>query len=639
MGTDSAVRLTVSAVRQRIYEATHSGKHSSGSIAGQIFHRVAACALSNDHPAYWQANLTDEFDVEEWILLLYDYVVGPDLTRFHSALRDSGEDVLTLWSGVRSFARWFCELLRESVSNGAIAYDRATEQWLENQPLFHSEYEVEACFQRPEWSRPVVVVGRIDQLIRAAANRCCIVELKLGEGSLEADMVQACLYYELLGEERGSASVVRFGQAQTPEETVLSGEWIQQEWAQLLNLIGAMAGVVPHMTSRQPVSGEEGSRWPKPPTEEEVALGKKLVRALREFGADAQLIDQPLVGPSFVRFLVEPGRGVSTSKIEKRGADFQVRLQLEQEPVISRVDGHIAIDVQRPEREFVPFVDAARWITARQSDKGNAVVPIGIDLRGDIHGLDLARECAHLLVAGAPGSGKSEWLRTAIASLIVTNSPDTLRFVLIDPKKVSFAGLEESPFLWREDALVDSPDTAVLCLMEDLVEEMSKRYVKLKSALADDLDSYYQKTGEIIPRIVCFVDEFAELLIGGGRLQRDEFERSFIRIAQKGRAAGVHLILATQRPSRQIVSGVLKANLPGKIAFRVSNRTDSNVILDRGGAQNLLNKGDLLYSFGGEPLRLQALSLGEAERQTIFHGEGFALEEMSKDSEPHSSAA
>jgi DNA segregation ATPase FtsK/SpoIIIE-like protein len=222
------------------------------------------------------------------------------------------------------------------------------------------------------------------------------------------------------------------------------------------------------------------------------------------------------------------------------------------------------------------------------------------------------------LVGGTTGSGKSEWLRSAVASLLVTNGPDTLRLVLVDPKKNAFSELAGSPFLWRTDSLLDAPDGFVLAMIEDMVEEMTRRYGLFKHAGADDLVRYRRKTGEALPRVVCVVDEFADLLLAGGKRQRDDLERGFLRIAQTGRAAGVHLILATQRPSRQVVSGVLKASLPGKIAFKVANRIDSSVLLDGGGAQNLLGKGDLLLSSGAGLVRLQSPWLSEEERPALF---------------------
>jgi DNA segregation ATPase FtsK/SpoIIIE-like protein len=298
-----------------------------------------------------------------------------------------------------------------------------------------------------------------------------------------------------------------------------------------------------------------------------------------------------------------------------------MRLRLEQEPRIGRAAGRIAVDIERPQREYVPFGSLSTALAAEKRAGRKSRVLAGVDLMGTVHFVDLARDAPHLLVGGVPGGGKSEWLRSAVASLLVTNTPDTLRLVLVDPKKNAFAELTRSEYLWQADSLVDSPEGNTIPLLESLIEEMQRRYELFKRERADDLAHYAAKTGAAPPRLVCVVDEFADLLMGGKRGERDEIERGFIRIAQMGRAAGVHLILATQRPSRQVVSGVLKANIPGKIAFRVANRVESGVLLDQGGAQNLLGKGDLLLSAGSyDLLRLQSAYMSEDERRSAFGG-------------------
>ena len=523
--------------------------------------------------------------------------------------------MLTVWRGVESFAHWFTGLLAEAMAAGAIRYDERGETWLGAGELFLTETELAATLQEPGWTGEVVVAGRADHLVRVAENRWCVVEFKLGGGHAESDAAQACLYHELLGGGDGAAALVRFGGAAEPQQMVLAGEWIQEARPKLTALIGALAGVTV-AGSAEPARRVPGY-WPRPANDAEIELGKLLIRALQEFHADARLVAEPLVGPTFVRFLLEPGRGVSASRIEKQGANLQMRLQLEQEPMIGRAAGRIAVDLQRPQREYVPFgslrasLDSAGGASSR--------VLAGIDLLGKVHFIDLATDSPHLLVGGIPGGGKSEWLRSAVASLLVTNTPDTLRLVLVDPKKNAFAELARSEYLWHPDSLVDSPEGRIIPLLQDLIDEMYRRYELFKLEKADDLAHYAGKAGAAPPRLVCVVDEFADLLMSGGKAEREEVERGFIRIAQLGRAAGVHLVLATQRPSRQVVSGVLKANLPGKVAFRVANRVESGVLLDRGGAQNLLGKGDLLLSAGGYDLvRLQSAYLSEEDRRIVF---------------------
>src|SRR5262249_53511057 len=155
-----------------------------------------------------------------------------------------------------------------------------------------------------------------------------------------------------------------------------------------------------------------------------------------------------------VRYLLEPGRRIPVNRIMGQSANLQVRLQLDAEPMISRSVGRIAVDVQRRDREVVYFGELRSRLNAERKEVGNSRLLTGIDLTGKIEFIDLAKDAPHLLVAGVPGSGKSEWLRAAVASLMVTNNADTLRLILIDPKKNAFAELRGSAYLWRPDALI-----------------------------------------------------------------------------------------------------------------------------------------------------------------------------------------
>jgi hypothetical protein len=624
---DSPARLSVSEIRQKVFEVSGRPSEGAGNLAGSLFHRVASCALDPNHPAYWETVLSSTLSEEEWLAALYEQALGPELVRLQPSLVHSGAEVLQLWHGTQQFVAWFCGLLREAANAGRLRYDGQSERWLGATQLFQSECDVERAFMEPGWSSPVIVCGRLDQFLRSGPDHWCVIEFKLGGGHPEADAAQVCLYRELLGGS-GVAALVHFGGELQAHEILFPQRALEQTRPKLVALIGALAGVsgsgnkptLERTDSIETAMGRPTSTsWPRKPGEDEAETGKRLERTLHEYGAEAQIAGEPLVGPAFVRYLLEPLRGVTVSQIEKRAAELQVRLQLDQEPIIHRVEGRIAVDVQRRSREFVSFDSVRAALPAAEADPGAAKVLAGVDLRGNVHFLDLARDCPHILVGGGTGSGKTEWLRSAVASLVVTHAPDSLRLAVIDPKKNAFPELAGSGYLWRQDALIDAPDASVLSLLEDLSEEMSRRYGLFKTAAADDLSSYRRKAGEPLARIVCIVDEFADLLMSGGRRQRDAFEECFIRIAQMGRASGIHLILATQRPSRQVISGNLKANLPGKIALRVSTRVDSGVLIDRSGAQNLLGKGDLLLAgLSSEPLRLQSVWLSEEERRSIF---------------------
>lgn len=636
-------RITVSEVRQAIFRVSGRSAEGAGSVAGQIFHRAAECALAEEHPACWKRVLTADLDEEEWLASLYTRVLGPELARMQGALADSGQEVLKLWRATQQYVHWFCGLLREAMDCGRVRYDAQREEWIGADSLFQAECDVEKVFFESGWSGPVRVSGRLDQFVRGGADRWCLVEFKVGGGHAEADAAQACLYHELLGG-AGPAALLHFGNEGGTEEMLLPSASMAKARKKLVELIGALAGVIPDHKPAVSVSGAVHAepatrRGAGAPTgknaetsaatrrgtpnghEADADMGRKLEQALAEFNAEARVIGEPIVGPTFVRYLIEPERGVPVRRIEGCGPNLHIRLGLDQEPVIHRVEGKIAVDIQRRQRELVPFDSLRSRLDANHSEQGCSKVLAGVDLRSQMHFLDLARECPHLLVGGGTGSGKTEWLRAAVASLIVTNTPETLRLAVVDPKKNAFTELAGSPFLWREDALIDSPDSAVLSLLRDLIAEMTRRNGLLGEAGADSLVDYRRKTGRKLPRLVMVVDEFAELLLFGGRRQRDAFEEGFIRIAAVGRAAGIHLMLATQRPSRKVVSGNLKANLPGKIALRVVTRVDSGVLMDQPGAELLLGKGDLLLAgLTSDPVRLQSAWLSESERRRVLRG-------------------
>ena len=616
-----AIRLTVSDIRQKIFEISGEPSRGVGALPGQMFHRAADCALRSSHPASWQSVLTQELDADEWAQKLYDEVLGPDLAKSQLVLQQSGSEVWQLWCAVRSFAIWFCGLLAEAMKRGLIKYDARKECWLGADSLFEQECDLVATLREPEWTADVTVTGRADHLIRVDQNQWCVIEFKLGGGHAEADAAQACLYHELLGGGVGSAALVRFDGSLKPNQILLSSEWIGEARPKLMALIGALAGVTNEKTLG-PLRPKPPTTWQKPPGEVERQQGQRLLEALKEFKADATLACDPLVGPTFVRYLLEPGRRIPARRIMGQGANLQVRLQLDEEPMIGLSAGRVAVDVQRRDREFVPFGELRDRLNAEKKEAGNSRVLAGIDLTGRIEFVDLAKDTPHLLVAGIPGSGKSEWLRTAAASLMVTNTSKTLRLIIVDPKRNAFSELSGSSYLWKPDALIDTPEGGVIPLLIELIDEMQRRYELFARVSADSLSDYQLKTNQQFPRLVCIVDEYAELLMGAKKkTDRDQIETKFVRIAQMGRAAGIHLVLATQRPSRQIVTGVLKANIPGRVALRVSNRIESGVVLDQSGAEFLLGMGDLLLAAASStPIRLQSAYLSEPDRREIFRG-------------------
>jgi DNA segregation ATPase FtsK/SpoIIIE-like protein len=225
-----------------------------------------------------------------------------------------------------------------------------------------------------------------------------------------------------------------------------------------------------------------------------------------------------------------------------------------------------------------------------------------------------------MLAAGTAGSGKSEWLRMMLAGLISANTPDTLRIVTLDPKLAAFNDLERSRFLWKKSSWW-IPGTGPLAseIFEELVEEMDRRYRMTRETGADNLTEHVEKTGKPLARIVCVCDEYFAL-VAQNKDEKKQIEHAVTLLGAKGRAAGIHLVLATQQPSRATISGAIQTNLQCRVALTLTSPIESNMILGASGAERLTLRGDLLYKDFGNPVRLQAPYLPETERVGLFRG-------------------
>jgi DNA segregation ATPase FtsK/SpoIIIE-like protein len=247
--------------------------------------------------------------------------------------------------------------------------------------------------------------------------------------------------------------------------------------------------------------------------------------------------------------------------------------------------------------------------------RGSANVPLGVDSANHLQFADLSSSGrSHVLVAGTTGSGKSEWLRMVVAGLIATNTPDTMRFVTLDPKLAAFGELERSHYLWRSNSWwIPNTECAASELFQELIDEMDRRYELVHAAGSDNLREYVDKTKRPMPRIVCICDEYFAL-VSQQKQEKQAIEQAVALLGAKGRAAGIHLILATQQPSRATISGAIQANLPCRVALYLQNPIESNMILNQPGAERLTGSGDLLYKDFGTPVRLQAPYLLPEER-------------------------
>ncbi|NJM21260.1 MAG: cell division protein FtsK [Richelia sp. SM1_7_0] len=332
------------------------------------------------------------------------------------------------------------------------------------------------------------------------------------------------------------------------------------------------------------------------------AIGEELVTTLQSFAINVDLIGT-VVAPSFIRVKLKPQLGVKVNAIQKLYADLQVQMALENPPLIEPQAGYISVDLPNPNRQAAIFDDYIK--SDKLPNSVSVKIAIGVNLEGKLVEADLSDpNTCHFLVGGTTGSGKSEFLRSQLLSLLVRYSPQYLQIALVDPKRVTFPEFEKMP--WLYSPIVKDSDSAI-ALMEDLVNEMELRYQRFETAGCNDLGSYNQCSQEPLPRIVCIFDEYADFM--AEKESRTALEQSIKRLGAKARAAGIHLIIATQRPDASVVTPLIRSNLPGRVALRTASEADSRIVL--GGKENaaayLLGKGDLLYQVGSKLHRLQSL--------------------------------
>jgi len=387
------------------------------------------------------------------------------------------------------------------------------------------------------------------------------------------------------------------------------------------------------------------------------AMGIKLMDALRTFRVEGDLVGRT-TGPVVTQFEVAPAAGVKVRQIANLSNDLALAMRAQSIRIVAPIPGKgaVGVEVPNPTAEIVAFREL---IESREFQNIRAALPIalGKDLEGRPVIADLAK-MPHLLIAGATGSGKSVCINTLITSLVYRHTPTTLRFLMIDPKMVELSVYNVLPHL-RHKVVTDNRDAAAV--LKWAVLEMQDRYellaangarniqdfnrkvydgLKLKNAKRADVafeDLEYK--GGIVPYVVVIIDELADLMM----TVQAEIETPLAMLAQKARAIGIHLILATQRPSVNVITGLIKANFPSRIGFRVASQVDSRTILDGIGAEALLGNGDMLFIPPGksEPARLQGAfissedterlmgwyELRREERKAAFEAQGLFVEE------------
>ena len=348
---------------------------------------------------------------------------------------------------------------------------------------------------------------------------------------------------------------------------------------------------------------------------------KILEETFASFGIRAS-VERAEIGPSVTKYEVKPAVGVRVNRISNLADDLALALAAKDVRIEAPIPGKSLVGIEVPNSEIAMVTFRELWEQSKTDDKKLLEIPLGKAVNGSVRTFDLAK-MPHLLVAGSTGSGKSVAVNGIIASILMKARPDEVKFMMVDPKMVELSVYNDIPHLLIP--VVTNPRKASRALQK-VVDEMENRYELFSKVGARNIAGYNAKVAEYnasqpeykqipLPLIVVIVDELADLMMVASK----EVEDAIIRLGQKARAAGIHMILATQRPSVDVISGLIKANVPSRIAFAVSSGTDSRTILDENGAEKLLGRGDMLFKPIDEnhPVRLQGSFISDEDVERI----------------------
>lgn len=362
--------------------------------------------------------------------------------------------------------------------------------------------------------------------------------------------------------------------------------------------------------------------------EEQQANKEKIVKTLADYGIGVERINAT-IGPTITLYEIVPKAGIRVNKIRNLENDIMLSLAATGIRIIAPIPGKgtVGIEVPNKNSQIVSMHSVIASRKFQEESKYALPVALGRTITNEVFMFDLAK-APHLLVAGATGQGKSVGLNAIITSLLYKKHPSELKFVLVDPKMVEFniyAKIEKQYMakLPEEEDVIITDSTKVIQTLNSLVVEMEDRYKLLMKAGCRNIVEYNEKFvnrqlssangHRFLPYIVIVIDEFGDFIMVAGK----EVEMPISRITQKARAVGMHMILATQRPSVNVITGIIKANIPARIAFRVQSQIDSRTILDGKGADQLVGRGDMLYSNGNDPVRVQCAFVDTPEVESI----------------------
>lgn len=357
------------------------------------------------------------------------------------------------------------------------------------------------------------------------------------------------------------------------------------------------------------------------PTGADIKTGsKRIQKTLSTFGIDVEMTEAK-VGPTVTQYTFKPAPGVKLSKITALQDNLSLALAAHPLRIEAPIPGQSLVGLEVPNKQ-VATVNLRDILESKDfvARKSSLMISLGKDVAGKPWVVDIAK-MPHLLVAGATGSGKSVCLNTIIVSLLYQNTPETLRLILVDPKRVELPTYNGIPHLLTP---VITDVKKCVNALKWAIGEMDRRYEILAQAGKRNIASYNEKIEEPMPYIVIVIDELADLMV----VAAAEIETSIIRLTQMARAVGIHIVLATQRPSVDVITGLIKANVPARIAFSVASLTDSRTILDTPGAEKLIGRGDMLFLTAdlGKPRRIQGAFISDDEIKKIVRYLKDALE-------------
>lgn len=378
----------------------------------------------------------------------------------------------------------------------------------------------------------------------------------------------------------------------------------------------------PSASPQDPIGGRQDPARPEAgdgnASAEVATLSPRLDAAFARYGLAVEPFDPSLVqvGPSLIRFRTRALGKLSIGDVERRARDITREVGSTGQVSVGDEPGFVTVDVPRAARASVPLQAVLPELDRAMGKPGALSFVVGVSPSGAVRVADLTR-LPHLLVAGATGSGKSVFLRGLLVELLRVRTPDELGLVIVDPKRLDFAAFARSPHL-RGNRIIHSADEALETLRDTLEMELAWRQPILEDAGVSSASEYYETGGRLddLPQLVIMVDEFADLVLSGS--DRRAFSEMIQRYAQLTRAYGIFLVLATQRPSVDVITGSIKANLTARIAFSLPSSRDSMTVLDRPGAQDLLGDGDLLFYSNGRVERLQAPFTSAADVKRVI---------------------